>query len=698
MTTGPRPTRSWLLSVGLLVTLLAGTASATLVLRNLVRDQNGRLLHQQTAEAGLVVSSAVEAARPSLQVLAATYAADPKSPVASTLTHGYAATAGGVIAIVSEEQHQLVAHVAAGPDITAGQPLTGARAALARRAITAKDLVSSVTTHDGRKTVLAFAVALPNGIVAYEEIKIDPKQLTESRGNSPFDELHAAIYVAPTADPSELLYSTSAQLPLHGTVAKQVLDIGADRWLLVTSARRSLVGSFTENIPWIVFALGIAASIAAFAAVEILLRRRAYALALVEERTATLRQTMGELDAARVHAEAANDAKSEFLSRMSHELRTPLNAVLGFGQVLELGDLTESQQQSVTQILKGGQHLLELINDVLDISRIETGNLTLSAEPVAVDDIVDDVLDLIEPLAAQQGIRCSTTRVDDESCYVLADRQRLKQILLNLLANAVKYNNTGGTVTISYDRPSDARLRIKITDTGPGIPPDRRDLLFEPFERLGAEQTPVEGAGIGLALSRRLAQAMKGVLDVDSTEGQGSTFWIELPTTEGPVERHERTTAGRSIAPPEASPDSPRHTILYIEDNLANIKLIEQVLEYRHDIHLITAMQGRLGIELALQHQPELILLDLHLPDIGGETVLTEIRAHTDTANVPIIVMTADATERQHARLLAAGATAYLTKPIDVRQLLEIIEHNLSKPPTPQPEQRTKERSLATTD
>jgi hypothetical protein len=216
----------------------------------------------------------------------------------------------------------------------------------------------------------------------------------------------------------------------------------------------------------------------------------------------------------------------------------------------------------------------------------------------------------------------------------------------------VKYNHDGGRVTVSCE-PRGDRLRIKVTDTGPGIAADRRALLFEPFERLGAEHTNIEGTGVGLALSRHLAEAMDGVLDVDSTEGQGSTFWIELQLIEGPIERHRRTAPETSAAPLQASLGGPGHTILYIEDNVANVKLIEHILDDRRDIHLITAMQGRLGIELALQHNPELILLDIHLPDIGGETVLAELRANPETAS------------------------AYLTKPIDVGQLLEIVETHL---------------------
>jgi signal transduction histidine kinase/ActR/RegA family two-component response regulator len=681
-----------MVSGGLLVVLLAATLTSTMILRNLVRDQNRQLLHDRTAEAGLVLTSSLVSVKPTLQVLAASYVADPDRLVARTLTGGYAGATGGATAIVERENQRFVARIAAGPGIAAKQALTGARAALVRRSITAKDLVSDVfLQRGGRRPTIAFAFALPNGVVAYEELGVDPAQLTKSSENSSFGELQGALYAAPTAQASKLLFSTSAHLPPPGHVTKQLLHIGADRWLLEASARRSLVGSFASTAPWIVFALGLLVSLAAFAAAEVLLRRRAYALALVDERTTILRQTLSDLESARASAEAANQAKSEFLSRMSHELRTPLNAVLGFAQVLEIGDLTDAQRLAVTQITKGGQHLLELINDVLDISRIETGNLALSAEPVLVDDVVEDVLDLVEPLAAQRDVRCIAGAGEGNSSYVLADRQRLKQVLLNLLSNAIKYNRPGGTVTVTRERRSDGRLRISVTDTGRGIPAEQRDRLFEPFERLGAEQSDIEGTGVGLALSRRLAEAMDGTLDIDdSVGGEGTTFWIELWMTEGPLEHHRRTTRGTSFATPDALPGGRQHTVLYIEDNVANIKLIEQIFDDWRDVHLITAMQGRLGIELALQHHPELILLDLHLPDIDGETVLAELRTHAETSTVPIIILTADATERQRERLTAAGATAYMTKPIDVRELLELAVRSFpTAPVVPQPSHST---------
>ncbi|MEA3216003.1 MAG: hypothetical protein QOJ19_2159, partial [Acidimicrobiia bacterium] len=376
-------------------------------------------------------------------------------------------------------------------------------------------------------------------------------------------------------------------------------------------------------------------------------------------------------------AESANRSKSEFLSRMSHELRTPLNAVLGFGQLLELDDLSDEQSDSVQQILKGGRHLLDLINEVLDISRIEAGQLALSPEPVPAKEIIDEAVDLIRPLADQRGVQLVVDRTAPRELFVFADRQRAKQILLNLLSNAVKYNRLRGTVAISCQPSSDTSAHISVADTGKGIAAERLGLLFTPFERLGAEETEIEGTGIGLALSQRLALAMKGGLTATSTLGQGSTFVLELPQAEGPVERYERLN-GRS-EPVVHVPAPVQRRVLQIEDNLANVKLVERVLAQRPDVDVIAAMHGSLGLQLAHEHRPILVLLDLHLPDIGGEQVLRRLRDDPITASTPVVIVSADATAGQAQRLLAAGATGYLTKPIDVRQLLDILDGALNR-------------------
>jgi len=379
-----------------------------------------------------------------------------------------------------------------------------------------------------------------------------------------------------------------------------------------------------------------------------------------------------ELEQARHAADHANQAKSEFLSRMSHELRTPLNAVLGFAQLLQMDALSEEQRESVDHIDKGGRHLLGLINEVLDIARIEAGRLAISLEPVPVQLLVQESLDLIAPLAAAERIELDGNLAGTPERHVQADRQRLKQVLLNLLSNAVKYNRTGGAVTLSYDETPTGRLRISVTDTGPGIAPEKMERLFTPFERLDVDQTAVEGSGLGLALSKRLAEAMGGTLGVESSVGRGSTFWVELPLVEDWVKQLD----GSEGAPAQKEVDSSRRArvVLYVEDNLSNLKLIERVVAHRPEVRLLPAMQGRLGLDLAREHRPDLILLDLHLPDMPGEEFLLRLRAMPETREIPVVVISADATPGQTDRLLASGARGYLTKPVEVKKFLALLD------------------------
>ena len=384
-----------------------------------------------------------------------------------------------------------------------------------------------------------------------------------------------------------------------------------------------------------------------------------------------VRQRSMELREAKEAADKANAAKSEYLSRMSHELRTPLNAILGFAQLLELEDLTEEQNENLHFILNAARHLLALINEVLDIAAIEAGRLPLSLEPVAVADVVAETVSLIRPLADQHQVLLVSPPV---SCqvHVMGDRQRLKQILLNLLSNAVKYNRQGGRVELECGPAGDDRMRIQVADTGPGIAPEAIDQLFVPFERLGSEQTGVEGAGLGLPLSRRLAEAMGGTLEVATTVGQGSRFFVELPQAEGPVQRAERQQELEEPAQPDPEPAS-ELTVLYIEDNLSNLQLVERVLSRRPGVRLISAMRPQLGLELAAEHDPDLILLDLHLPDMPGQEVLRRLQAEPRTAQVPVVVLSADARPNLIKELLAQGVKAFMTKPLDVKELLGLL-------------------------
>ena len=380
---------------------------------------------------------------------------------------------------------------------------------------------------------------------------------------------------------------------------------------------------------------------------------------------------------AREAAEAASRAKSEFLSRMSHELRTPLNAILGFGQLVELEATTSGQRESADHILKAGRHLLDLINEVLDITGIESGKLNVTAEPVCIGEVVHGALDLIGPLAAARNIEL---RADDPAItdlYVRADRQRLKQILLNLIANAVKYNRQGGNAAVTCEMAGAEHLRIVVTDTGPGIAPEHIARLFTAFDRLGAEQTDVEGTGLGLTLSKRLVEAMGGEIGVTSEVGVGSAFWIELPVAERPLEQAGESTRDVPTAQPSVAAQRPIYTILYVEDNLSNVTLVQRILAHRQDIALMTAMQGGLALELARLHHPDLVLLDLHLPDIPGEEVLKQLRHDVECREIPVVVLSADATQAQIDRLYAAGVHAYVTKPLDVVPFLAILEQVL---------------------
>jgi PAS domain S-box-containing protein len=385
---------------------------------------------------------------------------------------------------------------------------------------------------------------------------------------------------------------------------------------------------------------------------------------------AQLQREIGERRRAEEEADRANRAKNEFLSRMSHELRTPLNGILGFAQLLEMDARDTGEQESVSHILKGGRHLLGLIDEILDIARIEAGRLPISLEPVPVGDAVKSALDLVGPQATARRISLDGGAAFDGR-FVLADRQRLQQVLLNLLSNAVKYNHEGGGVTVSCADGAGGWLGIAVADTGSGIAPDKLERLFTPFDRLGAEQGDVEGTGLGLVLSKRLVEAMGGRLLVDSRQGSGSTFTIELPASSEPTGLSSGTDAATTPAA------RGRGTVLYIEDNVANLRLFERLVERRPGVTLLTSMHGRQGVELAVAHRPDLVVLDLHLPDVAGDVVLAMLRDDPRTRGIPVVILSADAIPADVSRLLAQGARAYLTKPLDVGAVLALFDEVL---------------------
>ena len=385
-----------------------------------------------------------------------------------------------------------------------------------------------------------------------------------------------------------------------------------------------------------------------------------------------------ELEAATAAAEKANRAKSEFLSSMSHELRTPLNAILGFAQLLESGvpTPTPTQKGNIAQILSGGWYLLDLINEILDLALIESGRLTLSTEPVALQSVLNECRAMIEPQAQKRNISLALAE-QSSSLYVLADRTRLKQVLINLLFNAVKYNREGGSVALECTAPGAGRLRVSVRDTGEGLSAEQVAQLFQPFNRLGKETTAEEGTGIGLVVTKRLVELMGGSIGLESRLGQGSTFWIELKLAETPDLPYTLTD---KTAPDllQVTDGALRYTLLYIEDNPANLSLVKQIIERHGDLRLLTAADAHLGIAHARAHLPTVILMDINLPGMGGLEAMQELQADPLTAHIPIIAVSANAAPGDIERGLEAGFFDYVTKPIRVERFMQSVSAALA--------------------
>jgi PAS domain S-box-containing protein len=385
-----------------------------------------------------------------------------------------------------------------------------------------------------------------------------------------------------------------------------------------------------------------------------------------------------ELRHARVAAEAGSSAKSEFLSSMSHELRTPLNAILGFAQLLQRDKkepLSSRHKDRVDQILKGGEHLLRLIDDILDLSRIEAGRVSISAESVGVAEVLQTVRTTLEPMAVRLGIRLEMTSLGASAPAVHADRTRFAQILMNFGSNAIKYNRPGGRVTFRVSGREEV-VRITVEDTGMGIAASKQDKLFQPFQRAGQETGPIEGTGIGLVITKRLAELMHGRVGFTSTEGKGSEFWVEMPVHEM---HHSSALPARSAASPMHFAAALKTTILYVEDNPANVTFMEDLLDSFDNLHLITAPTAEMGIELARAKAPAVIIMDINLPGMSGLDALQVLRGQDDTCRIPVIALTAAASERDRKRGEEAGFFRYLTKPVKVDELETALQSLLTR-------------------
>jgi PAS domain S-box-containing protein len=386
-----------------------------------------------------------------------------------------------------------------------------------------------------------------------------------------------------------------------------------------------------------------------------------------------------ELRDARAAAEAGSAAKSDFLSSMSHELRTPLNAILGFAQLLQhdrKAPLAERHRERVEHILKGGEHLLRLIDDILDLSRIEAGAVSISIEPVSVREVLDEIRQTLDPIATRQGIHLEVTAPREALPMIAADRTRFAQILMNLGSNAIKYNRPGGSVAFTVTEPRPSYVRVSVSDTGLGIPLEKQDKIFQPFQRAGQETGPIEGTGIGLVITKRLAKLMAGEVGFTSEANKGSEFWVDVPVhveamPEAPA------PAPHPIAPPRPA-DGGRHLVLYVEDNPANVIFMRDLVDSLDDLELLSVPTAELGVELARARRPAVVIMDINLPGMSGLDALRALRDATETKDIPVIALTAAASERDKQRGENAGFYRYLTKPVKVAEFVATIESLLA--------------------